>query len=48
MPHYVNIAWGNFFGHVFLPDGLAQLFAFGFLPLKSIKRKNKSNVLQAC
>jgi hypothetical protein len=34
MPHYVNIAWGNFFGHVFLPDGLAQLFAFGFLPLK--------------
>ncbi len=18
MPHYVNIAWGNFFGHVFL------------------------------
>ena len=19
MPHYVNIAWGNFFGRVFLP-----------------------------
>jgi hypothetical protein len=34
MPHYVNIAWSNFFGHAFLPDGLAQLFAFGFLPLK--------------
>jgi len=48
MPHYVNIAWGNFFGHVFLPDGLAHLFAFGFYRLKSIKRKNKSNVLQAC
>ena len=26
MPHYVNIAWGNFFGHVFLPEALAQLF----------------------
>ena len=28
MPHYVNIAWGNFFGHVFLPesDGAALCF----------------------
>jgi len=34
MPHYVNIAWGNFFGQRLFACALAQLFAFGFLPLK--------------
>jgi len=48
MPHYVNIAWGNFFGHVFLPVRWRSSLLLAFYRLKSIKRKNKSNVLQVC
>ena len=41
MPHYVNVAWGNFFLACLFVGGLGQLFGFGFLPLKiSTKRKN--------
>jgi hypothetical protein len=45
MPHYVNIAYGNFFGHVFLffEEWHGSLL-LAFYRLKSIKRKNKSNV----
>jgi len=32
----------------FCIKALAQLFAFGFLPLKINNPKNKSNVLQVC
>jgi hypothetical protein len=40
MPHYVNIAWGNFLWQAFLFAGLGQLFGFGFSPLKfQIKKK---------
>jgi len=38
---------GNFFGHVFLPAAWAQLFAFGFLPLK-INLKKKQKQCAAC
>jgi hypothetical protein len=48
MPHYVNIAWGNFFGHIFVPVGWRSSLLLAFYSLKSSKRKTKSNVLQAC
>jgi hypothetical protein len=42
MPHYVNIALGNFLWQGFLYVGSGQLFGFGFSPLKfQIKKKTK-------
>ena len=52
MPHYVNIALGNFFGHVFLPVRWRSSLLLAFyslipIAIGTVKRKNKSNVLQA-
>jgi hypothetical protein len=46
--HYVNIALGIYFWHVFLyPQAAAQLLPVLFLPLKINSHKNKSrHVLQ--